>query len=62
MEEFRFILRCHGSTKPLRKYENQDKEDSLQIDDENKPQKFVPMSMFVSAPYGFNTDVKEPLP
>jgi hypothetical protein len=62
MAELKFILRCHGSTKPIRKYDSQDKEDSPPTDDEKQPQKFVQMSMFGSTPYGFNTNVKEPLP
>ena len=61
MAEFRFIIRCHGSTKPTRKYEGQDKEDSPPGEEENKPHKFIQMSMFGSTPYGFNTNVKEPL-
>jgi hypothetical protein len=59
--EFAFIMRCHGSTKPTRKYDGQDKEDSPPAKEGNKPEKFVQMSMYGSAPYGFNTDVKEPL-
>jgi hypothetical protein len=61
MAEFRFILRCRGSTKPIRKYDSQDKEDSPPTEEEDKPQKYVQMSMFAPAPYGFNTNVKEPL-
>lgn len=61
MAEFRFIMRCHGSTKPTRKYDSQDKEDSPPAEEGNKPQKFVQMSMYGSSPYGFNTNVKEPL-
>jgi hypothetical protein len=60
MAEFRFILRCRGSTKPTRKYDSQDKEDSPPAE-EDKPQKFVQMRMFGSTPYGFNTNMKEPL-
>ena len=59
--EFRFILRCRGSTKPMRKYDSQDKEDSPPAEEENKPQTFVQMRMFGSTPYGFNTNMKEPL-
>lgn len=59
--EFAFIMRCHGSTKPTRKYDGQDKEDSPPAKEGNKPEKFVQMSMYGSAPYGFNADVKEPL-
>jgi hypothetical protein len=61
MAEFRFILRCRGSTKPTRKYDSQDKEDSPPVEEENKPQKYVQMRMFGSAPYGFNMNMKEPL-
>jgi hypothetical protein len=61
MAEFRFIMRCHGSTKPIRKYDSQEKEDSPPAEEGNKPQKFVQMSVYGSAPYGFNTNVKEPL-
>jgi hypothetical protein len=59
--EFRFILRCRGSTKPIRKYNSPEKEESPPAEEENKPQKFVQMNMFGSAPYGFNTNLKEPL-
>lgn len=61
MAEFRFILRCRGSTKSIRKYNNQGKEESPPAKDENKSQKFVEMSMFGSAPYVFSTNMKEPL-
>ena len=61
MAEFRFILRCRGSTKPIRKYDSEDKEDSPPAEEENKPQKYAQMSIFGSTPYGFNTNMKEPL-
>jgi len=61
MAEFRFILRCHGSTKTIRKYNSQNNENSPLAKEENKPQSFVRMNIFESAPYAFDTNMKEPL-
>jgi len=61
MAEFRFILRCRGSTKSIRKYNSQDKEESPPEKEENKPQTFIKMNTFGSAPYVFSTNMKEPL-
>jgi hypothetical protein len=61
MAEFRFIARCHGSTKPVRKYNNQDKEDSPPAEEGADPQNFIQMSIYGPTPYRFNTNIKEPL-
>lgn len=61
MAEFRFIARCHGSTKPIRKYNSQEKEDSPPTGEGTGPQNFVRMSIYGDTPYGFNTNMKVPL-
>ncbi|KAJ9588777.1 hypothetical protein L9F63_017936 [Diploptera punctata] len=58
IEEWRFIARCHGSTKPMRKYNSQEKV-SQQAEDS---QDFVHMSSYGSSRYGLNTNGKQPLP
>ena len=57
IEELKFIIRCHGSTKPVRKYNHQDGE-SMHHDDSHE---FINMSIYGSSPYGINnTIMKEP--
>nr|QAB43876.1 ionotropic receptor IR3 [Oedaleus asiaticus] len=51
MEELRFVAKLHGTTKPVRKY-NQDAE----VEDTNN---FIPLSPYTNS-YGF-VDSKEPL-
>jgi hypothetical protein len=61
MAELRFIARCHGSTKPIRKYNSQEKEDSPPTGEGTEPQNFVQMGIYGNTPYGFNANMKVPL-
>ncbi|KAJ4452356.1 hypothetical protein ANN_03889, partial [Periplaneta americana] len=54
LSEMRFITRCHGSTKTIRKYNSQEKEDSPQDEAHNFP-------LYGASPYGFNGNMKQPL-
>ncbi|KAJ9588779.1 hypothetical protein L9F63_017938 [Diploptera punctata] len=57
IQELKFIIHCHGSTKPIRKYHHRDR-DSVQHDDSRE---FIHMSLYESSPYGINnTIMKEP--
>ncbi|PSN42075.1 Glutamate receptor ionotropic [Blattella germanica] len=54
--ELKFITRCHGSTKRIRKYNHN--KDSPHPGDSHE---FIHMSIYGSSPYGLNNTIKEPL-
>jgi len=61
MAELRFIACCHGSTKPIRKYDSHNKEGSPPAEEGTEPQNFIQMSIYGPTPYQFNTNIKDPL-
>ncbi|PSN42074.1 hypothetical protein C0J52_16393 [Blattella germanica] len=56
--EWKFIARCHGSSKTISKYSNSQDKDSPQPEDS---QDFVRMSIYGPSPYGFKNNITQPI-